>query len=144
MTNAFGRVALSIPAVSALLPSMCRMLKLGGKSLSASRRSPPWRSVAGFCGLMSLLVPSEAFPEAECVNEAAAEHPDNIRAPTSRALTIPRTPRLVIAGLRLRYRTKQSTRVLVLRIAEHLLAVTLLDHRAAIHHDHLVRKMLDH
>src|ERR1700738_3147219 len=103
MTNAFGKVALSIPAVSALLPSMCRMLKLGGKSLSDNRRSPPWRSVAGFCGLMSLLVPSEAFPEADGVNEAPAEHPDNTKTPASRAATSGRRPRLVIAGLRLRY-----------------------------------------
>ena len=46
--------------MSAVLPSICSGLKLTGYSLSASLRLPPLRSVAGFCGLMSLVVPSSA------------------------------------------------------------------------------------
>ena len=37
---------------------MCNVLKLDGNSVSASRRSPPSRSVAGFCGLTSLVAPT--------------------------------------------------------------------------------------
>ncbi|CFS61831.1 Uncharacterised protein [Mycobacterium tuberculosis] len=49
MMNARGKVAFIIAATSALLPSMCKMLKLGGKSVSDRRRLPPSCNVAGSC-----------------------------------------------------------------------------------------------
>ena len=74
MTNARGMVAFSMPPTSAELPSMCNVLKFDGNSVSASRRSPPSRSVAGFCGLMSLVAPT-AVPDRGRTSLLPAEQP---------------------------------------------------------------------
>ena len=75
MTNARGMVAFSMPATSAELPSMCNVLKLEGNSVSASRRSPPSRSVAGFCGLTSLVAPTAVRRAGSSGKSAADEQP---------------------------------------------------------------------
>src|ERR1700744_3763791 len=149
MVNARGSVDFSIEETSALLPSMCRMLKFGGNSLNAKCRSPPSRKVAGSCGLMSLLVPTWALLPAGA-DRFAAEQPDSARAATS-IRTAPRraglrspTRRLItVARIRLWHRAEQSPRVIVLRIAQHVLAFPLLYDGTGVHHHDVVGQMLD-
>src|SRR6185312_1794665 len=150
MLKARGRVAFIIAATSAELPSMCKMLKFGGKSVSASRRLPPSCSVAGSCGLMSLVVPICALCPVSGITSMAGEQPDSSSAiarsaATNRAARCGLSARLdTFARIRLRHRVQQPPGVFVLWIAEDLRAVTLLDDRAGVHHDHLVGKVLDH
>src|ERR1700761_2842496 len=147
MMNARGSVAFIIPATSAELPSMCRILKLGGKPLGASRRSPPFCNVAGSWGLMSLVVPIAALWPVSGARLMAGEHPDATTA-TARSAAASRVTRrrrlATFARIRLRHRVKQSPGVIVLRIVEDLAAVALLHDRAGIHHHDLVGEVLDH
>src|ERR1700679_1019789 len=117
MTNARGRVAFSMPPTAAELRSMSNVLKLGGNSVSASRRSPPSRSVAGFCGLTSLVAPTAvAGPGGR---ESA---PDEQPATGVTANPIAGTTRLTTSRIRLWHRGQQPPRVVVLWPAEHLVA----------------------
>jgi hypothetical protein len=128
---------------------MCKMLKFGGKSLSASRRLPPSRSVAGSCGLTSLVVPTSALLPAAGARLVAAEHPDSTTAVTSAVIAARPARRrniglVTFARVRLRHRAEQPPCVIVFRIAEDLLAIALLHNRAGVHHDYLVGEVLDH
>ena len=122
---------------------MCKVLKLDGNSVSASRRSPPSRRVAGFCGLTSLVAPTAvAGPGGR--DSAPAEQPPRIKL-TANTIAGPAGPnRLATSRIRLWHRGQQPSRVLVLWPAEHLVAVTLFHHDAAEHHDDLMGEMLDH
>src|ERR1700733_3476560 len=143
MTNARGMVAFSMPPTSAELPSMCKVLKLEGNSVSASRRSPPSRRVAGSCGLTSLAAPTAvAGPGGR--DSAPAEQPARIRL-TANTIAGPAGPnRLATSRIRLRHRSQQPPCVLVLWPAEHLVGLTLFDDDAAEHHGDLVGEMLHH
>src|ERR1700679_411215 len=143
MTNARGMVAFSMPPTSAELPSMCNVLKLDGNSVSASRRSPPSRRVAGFCGLTSLVAPTAvAGPGGR--DSAPAEQLARI-SPTANAIAGPAGPtRLATSRIRLRHRGQQPPGVLVLWPAEYLVGLTLFHDDPAEHHDDLVGEMLDH
>src|ERR1700722_14998376 len=143
MTNARGMVAFSMPPTSAELPSMCKVLKLDGNSVSASRRSPPSRRVAGLCGLTSLVAPT-AVAGSGGRDSAPAEQPPRIRL-TAHTIAGPAGPnRLATSRIRLRHRGQQPPRVLVLWPAEHPVAVTLFHNDAAEHYDNLMCEMLDH
>src|SRR5437660_4375826 len=166
MTNARGKVAFSIDATSAELPSMLRMLKLGGKSLRASRRLPPSCSVAGSRELRSLVVPIDALLPVVGVRSMAGEHPVSTNPATTNTGSAPRlcvqrlnrahndalsadsapeNTRLdILARIRLRHRAQQPPGVIVLRVGEQLLAVALLHDGAGIHHRHPVREVLHH
>src|SRR5947209_8278923 len=89
MVNARGKVAFIIDATSAELPSMFRMLKFDGNSLSASRRLPPSCSVAGSWGLTSLVVPIEALLPAGGARLIAGEHAVSAK-PATRARILAR------------------------------------------------------
>src|ERR1700722_20298949 len=143
MTNARGMVAFSMPPTSAELPSMCKVLELDGNSASASRRSPPMRRVAGFCGLTSLVAPTAvAGPGGR--ESAPAEQPARIRL-TAKAIAGPAGPnRLAPRRLRLRHRGEQPGGVVVLWPAEHVVGLTLFHDDAAEHHGDFVGEMLDH
>src|SRR3984957_6030789 len=143
MTNARGMVAFSMPPTSAELPSMCKVLKLDGNSVSASRRSPPSRRVAGSWGLTALAAPTAvAGPGGK--DSAPAEQPPRIRL-TANTIAGPAGPnRLATSRIRLGHCGQQPPRVLVLWPAEHLFAFTLVPHDAAEHHDDVMGEMLDH
>src|ERR1700733_11818073 len=136
-------VAFSMPPTSAEFPSMCKVLKLDGNSVSASRRSPPSRRVAGFCGLTSLVAPrAVAGPGGK--DSAPASQPLRIRLTANMIAGPPGPNRLATSRIRLRHRGQQPPGVLVLWPAEHLVAVTLFHDDAAEHHDDLGGEMLDH
>ena len=92
MTNARGMVGRNTPAVSASLPSRLRVLKFDGIAPMANRKFPPWASVAGSCGLMSLADPTSALPPAD----GAERWPDEQPATTSVAV-IPTASRRNVA-----------------------------------------------
>src|SRR5689334_1842867 len=150
MTKARGKVAFIIAETSAELPSMCKMLKFGGKSVSASRRLPPSARVAGSWGLTSLVEPICAFWPACGARSTADEQPDSasVVARNSAANRLPAralsTRLTTSARIRLRHRVQQPASVFVLRVGEDLPAVALLHDGAGMHHDDVVREMFDH
>src|ERR1700694_2376785 len=79
-------VGLSIEETSPELPSMCKLLKLEGTSVSPSRRFPPSCSVAGSRGLISLVVPTSALPPADGAGFFPPEQPVST-TPAMRAAT---------------------------------------------------------
>src|SRR5882757_1851240 len=64
---------------------MCSVLKFSGNAVNARRSAPPFCRVAGSCGFMSLVVPTEASPPADGGFWSPLEQPAIVRATTSAA-----------------------------------------------------------
>src|SRR5579884_959152 len=131
---------------------MFNSLKFDGNSVSASRRLPPSRRVAGSRALMSLVAPTRAaWPS--WMSRYPSAQPPTIRPTTSasgaslRAIGGCLTRAMLTAGdigICARHRGQQLPRVLMLRVGEHLITVALLHDFSPVHHRHPVRQVSDH
>src|ERR1700754_3446648 len=132
---------------SAWFPSICNELKFDGYSVSANRRLPPWRSVEGSCGLMSLVLPTSALPSAGGASWLPPEQPVTVRPATRAAAARRRSiirPTLAVVGIWLRHCGKQPAGVFVLWVGKHLVANAVLDDLSVQHHSYPVGQVLDH
>src|SRR3954471_2127218 len=96
---------------------------------------------------MSLVLPTSALPPAggapwSPLEQAVIVIPATSRVAAKRRSIIRQT--LASVGIGSRYRGQQPAGVVVARIGEHLVTVTLFDHPALEHHRNTVGEVLDH